>query len=126
LKFFNHLRRHSGDDFFFRKWWRIFSIATEGGCVMFSESLQWPCGHLCYDNWNFLVVVRLAIEIHFWLLPNVKKFFFVSMLTNVTNVSWWTHTWHLMQNGLVTSILTTLTTSWGPNFFFFGLIFLLP
>jgi hypothetical protein len=107
-----------------KKWWQFFSIAIEGWHVLcFWKALN-----------DLVVTYTTTIEI-FWLsqdwqlksifgcCPNVKKFFLVSVLTNVTYVSRQTRTWHSTQNGLVMFVLTTLTTSWGPNFFFFWISF---
>jgi hypothetical protein len=83
LKFFNHLRRHGGDDFFCQKWYYhdskmmefFFNPHRRVACHMFLESPQQPCGRLCYNSRFFFVVTRLAIEIHFWLLLKCQENF---------------------------------------------------
>jgi hypothetical protein len=51
----------------------FFNPHRKVACHMFLESPQRPRGHLHYNNRNFLVVTRLAIEIHFWIVLKCQE-----------------------------------------------------
>ncbi len=63
LKFFNHLKRHGGDDLFFKSDGDFFQLPQKGGVSCFWKAFN-----------DLVVAYAMIIEI-IWLLPKCQEFF---------------------------------------------------
>jgi len=86
-----------------------------GNLKLATKKFQLPSSITGKFKIQSLIVWRLnsfLIVMHNEGSPNVMKNVHASILTDVTNMSWQTSTWHPMQNGHITLVLTTLYWIW--------------